>query len=41
MQSLIEWDQEIVKMRPNSEDIKILYYIEDMHLTEFDKFSDN
>ncbi len=37
----MEWDQETVKMRPAAEETKILFYIEDVHLTEFDKFKDN
>ena len=35
--SLMEWDQETVKMRPAADETKVLFYIEDVHLTEFDK----
>jgi len=37
----MEWDQEVVKMRPAADEIKVLFYIEDVHLTQFDSFQDN
>ena len=37
----MEWDQEVVKMRPAADETKVLFYIEDVHLTQFDSFQDN